>query len=88
MTIRKYPLQVVEDQDISLPVGAKPLVVQVQNGEPCMWVIVDQWEDRKKKVRVSTVSTGVELFYYDGLRHIGTYQLVDGAFVGHVFVED
>ena len=40
-TVYKYPLQLVEKQEISLPDNHQILDIQLQNGVPCMWVLLD-----------------------------------------------
>ena len=40
-TIRKYPLQELDENTVLMPTGAKMLSVQVQNGRPYIWALVD-----------------------------------------------
>lgn len=40
-SIWKFPLEVVDSQDIELPLHAQPLAVQMQGDKPCLWAIVE-----------------------------------------------
>lgn len=40
-TVYKYPLLLEDRQLLSLPFGAKPLTVQLQNDALCLWALVD-----------------------------------------------
>ena len=85
--IYKYELEVTDEQIIKMPEGAKILCVQVQREIPCLWAIVDtEKKDKPEKRKIVTRGTGHPLSY--GINHteyIGTFQLLDGSFVGHVF---
>lgn len=39
--IYKYPIETVDQQQVKMPDGAQILTVQVQNGKPCLWAMVD-----------------------------------------------
>ncbi|REC56978.1 hypothetical protein DRF62_02130 [Chryseobacterium piscium] len=82
-TIYKYELQTIEQQTISMPVGSEILKLDLQFGIPCIWVKVDTNSELGDR-NFFTVGTGNYL--HDGdLDFIGTYQLLDGNFVYHVF---
>lgn len=40
--IYKYAIEITDDQDIVMPVGAKILTVQNQNGVPCIWACISE----------------------------------------------
>ncbi len=86
MMIFKYPLDVVDKQSVLLPWGAKILCVQAQDNKPMMWAMVDKMELRQQTVHVQIVGTGNPVPVYT-LPYLGTFQLVDPRFVGHVFAE-
>lgn len=81
--IYKYPLEVTGSQSISMPKGAKVLCVQVQRDVPCLWAIVDLANEVNLR-RFRIWGTGHPVDESD-LRYIGTFQLNEGGFVGHVF---
>ncbi|MDD1553134.1 hypothetical protein FO615_06025 [Riemerella anatipestifer] len=81
--VYKYPLFVQGVQFVSLPKGAEILCVQEQNGKPCLWALVNP-EAEKEEVKLITSGTG-EVFNTKNLKYIGTYQLLEGNFVGHLF---
>lgn len=85
--IWKYPLEVVDEQIIQMPGHASIVSVQVQYGTPCLWAVVNPataraQSQRGRKIRI--VGTGHD-FDASNLKYIGTFQLLDGKFVGHVF---
>ena len=87
MQIWKFPFDVTADVSVEMPFGAKVLTVQVQNGIPCLWALVEprntmpKTSDGTTKFRI--VGTGHE---FDGQgEYVGTFQLMDGALVFHVF---
>lgn len=93
-TIHKYSLETTDLQSIKIPrlTGAKDfmnqfLCIDTQNGCPCLWCLVDTSE-QEREVLLRVVGTGnpmSDLFSKED--YLGTYQLFNGAFVGHVFLE-
>jgi hypothetical protein len=86
-TIHKFSLATTDYQYIELPVGSKILTVQPQGNDVCLWVIVDP-EAAKNRKRILIFGTGHPM--PDGIEdnYIGTYQLLGGQLVFHVFWED
>lgn len=82
-SIYKYPIEVVDEQEVSMPIGAKILCVQLQYGKPCLWVEVNLDEAVHEKRKVFVHGTGNR--YEEHQRYIGTFQLSNGNFVFHVF---
>lgn len=81
--IFKYPLDARERQEISMPIGAKILCVQMQDGEPKIWADVNESltkEDRS----ILIFGTGSTMPLND-MKYIGTYQVAGGRFVFHVY---
>ena len=82
-TIWKYQIQTTDYQDIEMPIEAQILTVQVQNGEPCLWALIDP--DQKRGIRqIRIIGTG-HIIDNSIDEYLGTYQLRDGALVFHVF---
>lgn len=83
--IWKYELEVVEEQKILMPKGAKILSLQLQNGVPCIWALVDDKKELEPRP-IFTYGTGnpIDLFGQESY-FLGTYQLRDGRLVFHVF---
>lgn len=78
-TIYKYELR-SQDASMKLPKGAEILTVQLQDGRPMMWALVDP-ENVLEDRFISTVGTGWEV--EDNMKYICTY--MEGYFVWHVF---
>ncbi len=85
MTIWKYPIGVIDEQEISVPEGAVALCVQMQEGVPCIWYQIDAHQDEVHRLSV-VVGTGRE-FDSRNTKYIGTVQMAAGALVWHVFEE-
>jgi hypothetical protein len=89
--VHKHPVYVGETL-LQLPRGARFLSVQVQNDQPQSWWLVDPnpdpFDGPLDMVRLVVIGTGHH--WDDRLDHwkfLGTFQLEDGAFVGHLFQE-
>lgn len=82
-SIWKFRLQVADEQIIEMPSNAVVLTVQIQQGAPCLWAMVDR--DAPKAVRkFITHGTGHDVSEAAG-QYIGSYQLHNGGLVFHVF---
>lgn len=85
ITIHKYPLLIEQQQKVKMRRGFKILSLDVQDGVPCIWALIDD-EAELINVPISTYGTGHNIARYGWNawnKFVGTYQL-DG-FVGHVF---
>ena len=79
MTIWKYPFAIDDEFDLSLPFGARILMVEVQGGGPCLWALVDA-ENAEEVRRFSIVGTGHPA---PARGYIDTFQ--QPPFVWHLF---
>jgi hypothetical protein len=81
-TIYKYPVE--PTMVIRLPKDAKPLCVQMQNGAPYMWVVLDNEAKTDDRIFHCT-GTGHDMSRYSTSRldYIGTFQ--GEGLVFHVF---
>ena len=68
---------------VDIPKDARVLTVQTQQNKPYIWVIVDA--DNPTVRRKFTVQMTGVFFDVSGLRYIGTFQVDEGSFVGHVY---
>ena len=82
MTIWKFPLDVTDEQLISMPSEAEILSLQVQSGIPCIWATVDSSRPAENR-RFFTHGTGHNITRAHIGKFIGTYQI--GSLVFHVF---
>jgi hypothetical protein len=84
-TIYKYKIETRDRQHISMPKGAEILTIQVQHGEPHIWVLVETNGGEVMRT-IDVFGTGNPIYDPDGSRrYIGTYQLYDGELIFHVF---
>lgn len=85
-TIHKYTIDPFTST-LLMPLGAKPLSVQVQRGEVRLWCEVD---DSSTKVlhEVHVYGTGHDITHDSTkCQFVGTFQLDNGQLVFHVYVE-
>lgn len=83
--IWKFELKDV-NQKIELPTGYEILTLQTQNGQPCLWILVNP--DNPKKTEVFEIyGTGHEIHYDMGIdrEYVGTWQERDGLLIWHLF---
>ena len=85
--IWKYDLEVKTIQGIKMPVGTKPISVDVQRNVPRLWAIVDLNAAEKDLYTVYTFGTGSPIPARD-FTHIGSYMLYESSEVYHVFMEE
>jgi hypothetical protein len=85
-TIFKYSLQTVVTQDVLMISGAKILCVQAQNEIPCLWVEVELGDEESdlEARRILIYGTG-HTMTDDLTRYIGSYQLLNGELIFHVY---
>lgn len=83
-TIWKYELDATKaEQSFAMKQGTQILDVQVQDGIPCMWALVDPMS-RTEYRTFHLYSTGAPTKDEPG-QYIGTFQLHGGSLVSHVF---
>lgn len=87
-TIWKFSFPIADEFSFEMPVGAQILSVQVQNGpsgeNACLWALVDPSaprEDRAFRIR----GTGHDAAGIDAETFIGTFQMLGGSLVWHLF---
>ncbi|TNE75026.1 hypothetical protein EP331_00220 [bacterium] len=83
-TIWKFQLETTDYQEIEMPYQSKILCVQVQNGTPNIWALVDPKSPLVKRA-FDIFGTGHPVDYNVKREYIGTYQLHGGSLVLHVF---
>jgi hypothetical protein len=83
MTIWKYPLPVDDCFFVTMPVGARLLSVQMQDGQPCLWALVDPTAAKIGRL-LRVYGTGSPISGDPGA-FVGTFQMHGGALVFHLF---
>ena len=73
-TVWKYPLAITDEQEISMPIGARILSVDFQDSRLFLWAVVDPDEQEQEQVTLRVVGTGHQMADYDEerWRFIGT----------------
>jgi hypothetical protein len=85
-TIWKFPLDVTDEQLVSMPAVAEILTVQAQGDQPYLWAMVDPAQPRQFR-EIVTRGTGHPVPDRPGT-YVGTYQLHGGGLIYHVFARD
>ncbi len=80
--IWKFPFGVEGRFELRMPVGAKILKVEVQNGKPTMWALVNPSKPEEVR-RFLIIGTGHDLPPDLPIRYIETFQ--HPPFVWHLF---
>src|SRR4051812_10783006 len=89
LTVHKFalPFPVTDRFELRLPRGARLLSLQCQQDEPKIWALVES--DAPNEVRTfRLVGTGHPIpgiLIAEQLRFVGTFQMMDGSLVFHVF---
>ena len=84
--IYKYPVEFADVQKIYLPIGAQILSVQVQDGKPYIWACINpEVEIEPRQFRL--YGTGQDIEGELVLKFVGTFQLLGGRLVYHLFEE-
>lgn len=84
--IWKFPLTIVDKQEIKMPIGSEILCVQTQNETPYLWALVNPESENENRM-FEIFGTGGVVYYDMGVnrKYIGTGQMQGGGFVYHLF---
>jgi len=83
-TIWKYPLKITDKQLLQLPIRSEILTVQIQNGRPQLWALVNPKLPTEEK-QIYIYGTGHKLSNSNNLKYISTIQIDNGLLMFHVF---
>ena len=87
-TIWKYETPILGKFTLNIPKGAEILTIQIdkKTNSPVIWAIVDDEAPLEERY-FELYGTGHKMHTDIGIerKYIGTYQLDNGAFVGHIF---
>lgn len=84
MEIWKFDLPIQDTPIISMPEGAKILSLQVQEGVPRIWALVNPQNDMKSRF-FHIIGTGHNFKESTLGSYVGTFITAGETFVGHVF---
>lgn len=83
MKVFKFDLPLEDIASIRMPRGAEVLYVAAQDGVPRVWALVNPTAPKESR-NFRVAGTGHPIGKAVG-RHLGSFQLHDGALVFHVF---
>ena len=82
--VYKFPLEISDEQKVSMPEDAKVLTVQVQKGKPCLCAECNP--DKEPVLRTFLIrGTGHPIDDEIEKEYIGTIQMCEDSIVFHVF---
>lgn len=81
-SVWKFEIPVTDEFTLTMPKSAQPLYVAVQGDKPWLWALVDPGAEREERT-FYVHGTGHPVT--PGADHVGSFLLLDGRFVGHVF---
>jgi|TARA_Y100000034_G_scaffold69923_1_gene84401 hypothetical protein len=85
-TIWKFELPMDDYFNIQMPKDAKILCVQAQYEKPYLWALVNSNAEKETRYfRMSGTGHLISEKFGENMIYIGTFQLVSGQFVGHIF---
>jgi len=80
----KYKLSKGTATRIDLPMGAKPLHIDMQDGEIYLWALVEDQLAGTQFINILVVGTGHEINHLNPY-HINTFLVNGGEYVFHAF---
>ena len=85
IVIYKFPLSITDHQFLKVPgVTLQPLTVQMQNGIPMLWLMLETGEPYSYPVHCFGTGHEISFDVYRFQNYVGTIQLKDGT-VWHFF---
>jgi len=84
MNIYKYRLNHSIETEIVLPIGSVVLNVEVQEGEPHIWIMVADNPSKESRF-FHGIMTGGQFDWKRNWNYIGTVHALSGRFVVHYF---
>jgi hypothetical protein len=85
-TIYKYPIEVVDEQDIKIPQGAMFLSIQEQDDKIVLYYVVDPDEKETDSHHIVIVGTGHPMDNVGKGIFLGTVKMAGGKLMWHVFI--
>lgn len=85
--IWKFPLQIIDYQEIDIPYPATILSVAEQHGNIVLYALVKPGETLTHRCEVWIIGTGHDVPLAPSANFVGTVKLLNGALMFHVFAE-
>jgi hypothetical protein len=82
-TIWKFPLEVIDQQSVRMPIASRMLHVGMQGGTLCLWAEVTPGAEQEDRA-IYIYGTGHDLAPDRG-DYLGTFQMHGGALVFHAY---
>jgi uncharacterized protein len=84
--IFKYPIEVVDEQVLVLPLGAKVLSAIAQGDDLVVYALVEPIVEFKKNVEIRIAGTGHEIaFDLQKFKFLNSISMYGGRLIWHVF---
>lgn len=85
--ILKYPVRIEDEFAIEMPSGSTLLSVQIQNGVPQLWALVEVGAPMARR-KLAIRGTGHDLTFSAEAwpaKYVGTFQMQGGSLAWHLF---
>ena len=87
--IYKYIIQITDVQTIEVPIEHKLLDIQFQQDNLCAWVLVLPSEKTVDfKLRIIGTGNKTDIEFLEEYKYLKTVQMLNGAMVWHIFLDD
>lgn len=86
LTIYKYPFKIEDNFKIAMPKNAKILAVAIKDEIPCIWAMVETYNDLALK-EFWLRGTGHNCEEIRNLSYVGSFQILGGSLVFHLFTK-
>lgn len=85
--IWKYPIEITDSQELSIPLGAKFISAISQGDQVVLYFLVDPGEAKSQVIELRILGTGhcYNDGYLDGFRFLETIVTHGGMLVWHIF---
>ena len=85
----KYPLEILDEQNIAIPLGSKFLNIIEQNDRPTMYFLVNDREEVMETKSISMRGTGhpVEREMSKASQYIGTISTFNDLLIWHLWMK-
>lgn len=85
-TIWKYPFDVNDVVKLTIQKNAEILTLQTQQGQPCLWALVDPKEETVEKTfEIYGTGHSIDNNPTNKRKYVGSFQIFNQALIFHMF---
>lgn len=87
-TVYKYPLEVADEQELTLPAFAKILCVKDQHNDLVLYALVNTDAELLDKYKIYIRGTGHPINFPPAADYLDTVVMFGGKLVWHIFIRE